>query len=32
MKKTIPTFKTDKQAEDFWRRQTFSKYDLSGGQ
>jgi predicted DNA binding CopG/RHH family protein len=32
MKKIIPTFKTDKQAEDFVATADLSKYDLSGGQ
>ena len=32
MRKTIPTFKTDKQAEDFVATADLSKYDLSGGQ
>jgi len=32
MKKTIPTFKTDKRAEDFVATADLSKYDLSGGQ
>jgi predicted DNA binding CopG/RHH family protein len=32
MKKTIPTFKTDKEAEDFVATADLSEYDLSGGQ
>jgi predicted DNA binding CopG/RHH family protein len=32
MKKTIPTFKTDKAAEDFVATADLSQYDLSGGQ
>lgn len=32
MKKTIPTFKTDKEAEDFVAKADLSEYDLSGGQ
>ena len=32
MKKTIPTFKTDKEAEDFVATADLTEYDLSGGQ
>ncbi len=32
MKKAIPTFKTDKEAEDFVATADLTKYDLSGGQ
>jgi predicted DNA binding CopG/RHH family protein len=32
MKKRIPTFKTDKEAEDFVSTADLSAYDLSGGQ
>jgi predicted DNA binding CopG/RHH family protein len=32
MKKPIPTFKTDKQAEDFVATADLSQFDLSGGQ
>jgi hypothetical protein len=32
MKKTIPTFKTDKEAEAFVATADLSQYDLSGGQ
>ena len=32
MKKTIPTFKTDAEAEDFVATADLSDYDLSGGQ
>jgi predicted DNA binding CopG/RHH family protein len=32
MKKTIPTFNTDKEAEDFVAKADLSQYDLSGGQ
>ena len=32
MKKTIPTFKTDKEAEDFVAAADLTEYDLSGGQ
>jgi predicted DNA binding CopG/RHH family protein len=32
MKKPIPTFKTDKEAEDFVAKADLSDYDLSGGQ
>jgi predicted DNA binding CopG/RHH family protein/uncharacterized DUF497 family protein len=32
MKKTIPTFNTDKEAEDFVAEADLSEYDLSGGQ
>ena len=32
MKKTIPTFKTDKEAEDFVAKADLSDYDLSGGE
>ena len=32
MKKTIPTFKTDKEAEEFVATTDLSQYDLSGGQ
>jgi predicted DNA binding CopG/RHH family protein len=32
MKKRIPTFKTDKEAEDFVAAADLSEYDLSGGQ
>ena len=32
MKKTIPTFKTDKEAEDFVATANLAEYDLSGGQ
>jgi predicted DNA binding CopG/RHH family protein len=31
MKKTIPTFKTDKEAEDFVATADLADYDLSGG-
>lgn len=31
MKKTIPTFKTDKEAEDFVASADLTEYDLSGG-
>jgi predicted DNA binding CopG/RHH family protein len=32
MKKTIPTFKTDKEAEDFVAKADLSDYDLSSGE
>jgi predicted DNA binding CopG/RHH family protein len=32
MKKTIPTFKTDKEAEDFVGAADLTEYDLSGGE
>jgi CopG antitoxin of type II toxin-antitoxin system len=32
MKKTIPTFKTDKEAEDFVATADLTDYDLSGGE
>jgi predicted DNA binding CopG/RHH family protein len=32
MKKTIPTFNTDKAAEDFVANADMTKYDFSGGQ
>jgi predicted DNA binding CopG/RHH family protein len=32
MKKRIPTFKTDKEAEDFVATADLSEFDLSGGQ
>jgi len=32
MKKTIPTFRTDAEAEDFIATADLSQYDLSGGQ
>jgi predicted DNA binding CopG/RHH family protein len=32
MKKTIPTFRTDKEAEDFVATADLTQYDLSGGQ
>jgi predicted DNA binding CopG/RHH family protein len=32
MKKTIPTFKTDKEAEDFVGTADLTEYDLSGGE
>ena len=32
MKKAIPTFKTDKEAEDFVATADLTEYDLSGGQ
>ena len=32
MKKPIPTFKTDKEAEDFVATSDLTDYDLSGGQ
>ena len=32
MKKTIPTFKTDEEAEDFVATADLSDYDLSGGE
>jgi predicted DNA binding CopG/RHH family protein len=32
MKKPIPTFKTDNEAEDFVEKADLSDYDLSGGQ
>ncbi len=32
MKKPIPTFKTDEEAEDFVAKADLSEYDLSGGQ
>ncbi len=32
MKKTVPTFETDKEAEDFVATADLSQYDLSGGQ
>ena len=32
MKKPIPTFKTDKEAEDFVANADLTDYDLSGGQ
>jgi predicted DNA binding CopG/RHH family protein len=32
MKKPIPTFKTDKQAEDFVANADLTDYDLSGGE
>jgi len=31
MKKTIPTFKTDQQAQDFVDTANLAEYDLSGG-
>jgi CopG antitoxin of type II toxin-antitoxin system len=31
MKRTIPTFNTDKEAEDFIAKADLSEYDLSGG-
>ncbi|MGD0429965.1 MAG: BrnA antitoxin family protein [Acetobacteraceae bacterium] len=31
MKRTIPTFKTDKEAEDFVAEADLTDYDLSGG-
>ncbi len=31
MKKAIPTFKTDKEAEDFVANADLTEYDLSGG-
>ena len=31
MKKAIPTFKTDKEAEDFVATADLTEYDLSGG-
>lgn len=31
MKKTIPTFNTDKEAEDFVATADLTEYDLSGG-
>ena len=32
MKKPIPTFKTDKEAEEFVARADLTDYDLSGGE
>jgi predicted DNA binding CopG/RHH family protein len=32
MKRTIATFKTDKEAEDFVAKADLTEYDLSGGQ
>ena len=32
MKKTIPTFKTDKEAEKFVAKANLAEYDFSGGQ
>jgi predicted DNA binding CopG/RHH family protein len=32
MKKAIPTFRTDKEAEDFVATADLTEYDLSGGQ
>ncbi len=32
MRKPIPTFKTDKEAEDFVAKADLSEFDLSGGQ
>lgn len=32
MKKTIPTFNSDREAEDFVATSDLSEYDLSGGQ
>ncbi len=32
MKRPIPTFKTDKEAEDFVETADLSEYDLTGGQ
>lgn len=32
MKKTLPTFKTDKEAEDFVANADLGDYDLSGGE
>ncbi len=32
MKKLVPKFRTDKQAEDFVAKVDLTKYDLSGGQ
>ena len=32
MKKTIPTFRTDKEAEDFVATADLTNYDLSGGE
>jgi predicted DNA binding CopG/RHH family protein len=32
MKKPIPTFRTDEEAEDFVAKADLSDYDLSGGQ
>jgi predicted DNA binding CopG/RHH family protein len=32
MKKPIPTFKTDREAEDFVAKADLTGYDLSGGQ
>ncbi len=32
MKKPIPTFRTDKEAEDFVANADLTEYDLSGGQ
>jgi predicted DNA binding CopG/RHH family protein len=32
MKKTIPTFKADKEAEDFVATADLTNYDLSGGE
>ena len=32
MKKPIPTFKTDREAEDFVANADLTDYDLSGGQ
>jgi predicted DNA binding CopG/RHH family protein len=32
MKKTIPTFKTDKEADDFVATADLTNYDLSGGE
>jgi len=32
MKKKIPTFKTDEEAEEFLSTEDLSEYDLSGGQ
>ncbi|MBV9286912.1 MAG: hypothetical protein JO288_03670, partial [Hyphomicrobiales bacterium] len=32
MKKPIPSFRTDKEAEDFVAKADLSEYDLTGGQ
>src|ERR1019366_4840334 len=32
MKRTVATFKTDKEAEDFFAKADLTEYDLSGGQ
>ena len=32
MKKPIPTFRTDREAEDFVAKADLTEYDLSGGQ